>query len=40
MFRANVDLVLRDGQSVPCTSATHPVSGEVFKVDLTLSVVR
>ena len=40
VFRSDANLVLRDGQSAQYTSATDPVSGEVLKIDVTLSVLK
>jgi len=39
-FRASDSMVLRDGQTVQFTTATDKVSGEIVKVDVTLTVVR
>jgi hypothetical protein len=39
-FRSDVSFFLRDGQSSQLTAATDPVSGDVVKVDVTLSVVK
>lgn len=39
-FNSSFALLLKDGQSAQYTSATDPVTGEVMKVDVTLSVVR
>ncbi len=39
-FRTTDVLILRDGQSAQYSSATDKVSGEVVKVDVTLTVVR
>jgi len=39
-FNANLDPVLRDGQSVQAIASTDPVSGEVVKIDVTLNVVK
>jgi Flp pilus assembly secretin CpaC len=39
-FRASFAMVLHDGQSMQYASATDPVSGEVMKVDVTLSVAK
>src|SRR5579862_3841863 len=39
-FRDSVDIVLRDGQTTQSSSATDPVTGEVLKIDLTLTVVK
>jgi type II secretory pathway component GspD/PulD (secretin) len=39
-FKTSNQLLLRDGQSMQYTTATDKVSGEVWKVDVTLNVVR
>jgi hypothetical protein len=39
-FRADANVLLADGQSAQITSATDPVSGEVLRIDLTLSLVK
>jgi hypothetical protein len=39
-FNANLDPVLRDGQSVQAIASTDPVTGEVVKIDVTLNVVK
>jgi hypothetical protein len=39
-FRSEANVVLRDGQTAQYTVATDPVSGEVLKIDVTLSVVK
>ena len=39
-FRASNTVLLKDGQSAQYTSATDKVSGEVVKVDVTLTVVK
>lgn len=39
-FRASFTAVLRDGQTAQYVAAPDPVSGEVVKVDVTLSVGR
>lgn len=39
-FDANLQPVLRDGQSVQIIASTDPVTGEVVKIDVTLNVVR
>ena len=39
-FKANDSMVLRDGQTAQFTTATDKVSGEVVKVDVTLTVVK
>ena len=39
-FRTNFTTLLRDGQTTQHTSATDPVSGEVMRIDVSLSVVK
>jgi Flp pilus assembly secretin CpaC len=39
-FRSSNTLLLKDGQSTQFTTATDKVSGEVVKVDVTLTVVK
>jgi len=39
-FKATDSMVLRDGQTSQFTTATDKVSGEIVKVDVTLSVVK
>jgi len=39
-FRSETDLLLRDGQTAQYTAATDPVSGELLKIDMTLTVVK
>jgi type II secretory pathway component GspD/PulD (secretin) len=39
-FNTNFTPILRDGQSAQYTAATDPVSGEVVRIDVTLSVVK
>jgi hypothetical protein len=39
-FESNFAVVLRDGQSMQTIASTDPVSGEVVKIDVTLSVVK
>ena len=39
-FRVNNRLILRDGQTSQFTAATDKVSGEVVKIDVTLTVVK
>jgi hypothetical protein len=39
-FKLSNTLVLKDGQSTQLTSAADKVSGEVLKVDVTLTVVK
>jgi hypothetical protein len=39
-FDTNVEAWLRDGQSIQTIASTDPVTGEVVKIDVTLTVVR
>jgi type II secretory pathway component GspD/PulD (secretin) len=39
-FRSTETLLLRDGQTLQFTSATDKISGDVVKVDVTLTVIR
>jgi hypothetical protein len=39
-FETNFTAVLRDGQSMQTIASTNPVTGEVIKIDVTLSIVR
>jgi len=39
-FRATDSMVLRDGQTAQFTTATDKVSGEIVKVDVTLTAVK
>jgi hypothetical protein len=39
-FRASFATVLRDGQTMQYASATDPISGEVVKVDVMLSLAK
>jgi hypothetical protein len=39
-FRSQDTLILKDGQSAQYTTATDKLSGEVVKVDVTLTVVK
>lgn len=39
-FTANFTILLRDGQTAQYTSATDPASGEVLKVDATLTLMK
>jgi len=39
-FRAELDLKLREGQSVESTMATDPISGKVLKVDISFAIVK
>jgi len=39
-FRSEAQLFLRDGQTGQYSSATDPVSGEILKIEMTLTVVK
>ena len=39
-FTSSFNLLLRDGQTVQHTTATDPVSGEVLRVEVTLTVLK
>lgn len=39
-FTSELDLKLRDGQTLESTMATDPISGKVLKVEVSLSVVK
>lgn len=39
-FKSELDLKIREGQTVESTMATDPVSGKVLKVEVTISVVK
>lgn len=39
-FRSELDVIVRDGQTIQTTVATDPVSGRVIKVDVTANVVK
>jgi hypothetical protein len=39
-FRSELDLKLREGQSIESTLATDPVSGKVFKVEVSFTTVK
>jgi hypothetical protein len=39
-FRAEIDLLIRDGQTMQSTVATDPISGRVTKVDVTVNVIK
>lgn len=39
-FRSELDLKLREGQTLETTMATDPVSGKVMKVEVSLSIVK
>ena len=40
LFRTQVDLLIRDGQTIQSTVAADPVTGHVLKVDVTLYVIK
>ncbi len=39
-FRSELDLKLREGQSVESTMATDPISAKVLKVDISFTIVK
>ncbi len=39
-FRSELDLKLREGQSIESTMATDPISAKVFKVEVSFTVVK
>jgi hypothetical protein len=39
-FRTQVNLLIRDGQTIQSTVATDPVTGRTLKVDVTLNVIK
>jgi hypothetical protein len=39
-FRSELDLKLREGQSVESTMATDPISGKVLKVEVSFTIVK
>jgi hypothetical protein len=39
-FRTQVNLLIRDGQTIQSTVAADPVTGHVMKVDVTLNVIK
>jgi hypothetical protein len=39
-FKSELSLTLRDGQTLESTLATDPLSGKVFKVEVTLSTLK
>jgi hypothetical protein len=39
-FRTQVNLLIRDGQTIQSTVATDPVTGRVLRVDVTLNVIK
>jgi hypothetical protein len=40
LFRTQVNLLIRDGQTIQSTVAADPVTGRVLKVDVTLNVIK
>lgn len=39
-FRTQLNLLLRDGQTIQSSVATDPITGHVVKVDVTLNVIK
>lgn len=39
-FRSQVNMLLRDGQTMQATVASDPISGHVLKVEVTLNVIK
>lgn len=39
-FRSQINLLIRDGQTMQSTVATDPITGHVTKVDVTLNVIK
>jgi len=39
-FRTNVNLLIRDAQTIQSTVATDPMTGHVVKVDVTMNVIK
>jgi len=39
-FRDDLDLIMRDGQTMEGSSATDPATGHVLKIDVTLNVLK
>jgi hypothetical protein len=39
-FKSELSLTLRDGQTVESSFATDPLSGKVFKVEVSLNIVK
>ena len=39
-FRSQLNLLIRDGQTLETTVSTDPISGRVTKVEVTLNVVK
>jgi hypothetical protein len=40
LFRSQVNVLMRDGQTLQSTVASDPVTGHVLKVDVTLNVIK
>lgn len=40
LFRSQINLLIRDGQTIQSTVATDPISGRVLKVDVTLNLIK
>jgi hypothetical protein len=39
-FRTQVNLLIRDGQTIQSTVATDPITGHVLRVDVTVNVIK
>ena len=39
-FRSSFAMLLQDGQSMQYASATDPISGEVMKIDVMVSLAK
>lgn len=39
-FRAVSDMIMRDGQTIESTLGTDPLTGHIWKAEVTLSVVK
>jgi hypothetical protein len=39
-FRSQLNLLIRDGQTIQSTMATDPVTGHVLQVDVSLNVIK
>jgi hypothetical protein len=39
-FRSQVNLLIRDGQTIQSTVATDPVTGHTLRVDVTLNALK
>jgi hypothetical protein len=39
-FRSQINLLIRDGQTIQSTVSTDPVTGRVIKVDVTVSIAK